>query len=157
MLNSLPKITKRNPKRVGRGYGSGKGGHTVGRGQKGQKSRSAHRRKLGFEGGQLPLYKRLPQIRGWGNKPVTEDFGINLALINEHFKTGEKVTPKALVEKGLVTRKVLRNPRLRVKILGSGKLEKVLKFEDVSFSANAKKKIEAKVEAKPKEGPKAKK
>ena len=145
MLNSLPKITTRNPKRVGRGYGSGKGGHTVGRGQKGQKSRSAYRRKLGFEGGQLPLYKRLPRIRGWGNKPVTEEFGINLALLNEYFKVGEKVTPQTLVSKGLITRKVLRNPRLRVKILGRGKLEKALKFENVTFSANAKKKIEAAV------------
>jgi len=143
MLSNLPKTTTRNQKRVGRGYGSGKGGHTVGRGQKGQRSRSAYRRKLGFEGGQLPLYRRLPRVRGWGNKPVTVDFGINLELLNKFFKAGEKVTPKALVEKGLVKHKVLRSPRLRVKILGQGKLEKVLKFEDVSFSKSAEKKVEA--------------
>jgi large subunit ribosomal protein L15 len=137
VLHKLPKITKTSGKRIGRGYGSGKGGHTVGKGQKGQRSRAGFSRKLGFEGGQLPLYRRLPQVRGWGNKPVTEYFGVSLAKLEEFFKAGEKVTPFTLVEKGILPRRALRKTS-RVKIIGSGKLSKKLKFEGVAFSASVK-------------------
>lgn len=142
MLNNLSKITTRNPKRVGRGYGSGKGGHTVGKGQKGQKSRAGFNRKPGFEGGQLPLYRRLPQIRGWGNKPVTDTAELSLSILEKNFKEGEKVTPEALLKKNLVPRDAVRSPRLRIKILANGKLTKKLEFSDkLLFSASAKKQV----------------
>lgn len=140
MLNDLPKTTTRSAKRVGRGYGSGKGGHTAGRGQKGQKSRENYRRKLGFEGGQLPLYRRLPQLRGWGNKPLTHFYAVSLEKLEKAFKAGETVDPKSLVAKKLIPRAALLQTS-RIKILSGGELTKSLKFDKVFFSKTAQEKI----------------
>lgn len=123
-------------KRVGRGYGSGKGGHTVGRGIKGQKSRSGAKSMLGFEGGNVPLYKRLPKFRGFRNINRVEYAPVNFADLEKNFKAGELVSPKTLKEKGLVKKRA----RL-VKILSKGELTKKLEYSDVKFSKSAAEKI----------------
>jgi len=131
-LNKLSKLVGKKKKRLGRGYGSGKGGHTAGRGTKGQKARG--RVKLGFEGGQLPLTRRLPK-RGGFRSIRGEPVVLNLDDLAS-FRKGEVVTPETLKEKGLV-RKI---PSEGIKILGEGKA-KALRFKDVSLSVSAKKKI----------------
>ncbi len=133
-LNALPKRKKQRnkSKRVGRGYGSGKGGHTVGRGQKGQRSRSGGKTKVGFEGGNVPLYRRLPKFRGFRNPDRVEYQVINFADLEKNFKSGEEVSKKNLMEKGMI-RKKTKN----VKVLGKGKLTKKLKFKDVKMSKSA--------------------
>jgi len=136
-LSNLSKIVKRKKKRLGRGYGSGKGGHTVGRGTKGQKSRGSRKVSLGFEGGQTPLYKRLPKIGGfsrkWGKRPVI----VNFENLNT-FKDKSTITPERLVEKGLIK----KIPSAGVKILSNGKLEKEFTFSGFSYSKPAREKIE---------------
>ena len=102
-------------KRVGRGKGSGLG-KTSGRGEKGQKSRSGYRSKRGFEGGQMPLVRRLPK-RGFTNIFAAETKEIGLALISIHFKDGETVTLEALREKKLVNSRVEK-----IVVLASGEL-----------------------------------
>jgi len=103
-LSSLIKITKRGKKRVGRGIGSGKGGHTSGKGNKGQKARTGVNIPSFFEGGQVPIIKRLPQKRGKGNSPTRMPKQIvNLSIFSK-FKSGDSVTPKLL---GLGSAKVL--------------------------------------------------
>ena len=121
--------------RVGRGHGSGNG-KTAGRGQKGQKSRSGGKVRVGFEGGQMPLYRRLPK-RGFKNRNTKEIVGINVEALNR-FEDGAEVTIAALVESGLVS-----NPKDGVKILGNGELTKKLTVQANAFSASAKEKIEA--------------
>ena len=137
-LSNLSKIVKKKKKRLGRGYGSGKGGHTVGRGTKGQKSRGSRKVPLGFEGGQIPLYRRLPKIGGfsrkWGQKRPAI---VHLEDLNV-FKAKSTITPKKLIEKGLI-KKV---PQAGVKVLSKGKLEKELIFSGLSFSKSAREKIE---------------
>jgi large subunit ribosomal protein L15 len=137
-LNELPKRNNRKnkAKRVGRGYGSGKGGHTVGRGQKGQKSRSGGKTKVGFEGGNVPLYRRLPKFRGFRNPTKIEYQVINFADLEKNFKTGEEVSIKSLREKGMIRKK-----NQKVKILGKGTLTKSLKFKDVKISGKASKEL----------------
>lgn len=135
-LYSLPKTTQRKKKRLGRGYSSGKGGHTVGRGQKGQKSRGSRKVHLGFEGGQIPLYKRLPQIGGFQSFRKGA-VNINLKDLNT-FREGTKVTPESLVQKKIIK----RVPRGGVKILSDGNLEKKLVLSGFSYSKIAKEKIE---------------
>lgn len=122
-------------KRIGRGYGSNKGGHTVGRGAKGQKARS--KVPLGFEGGQVPLYKRLPRLNGFSNIRSKDILSIGVGRLNV-FKSGEKVTPGKLVEAGVI-KKV---PKYGVKILATGTLEKKLEISGFSFSENARSIIE---------------
>lgn len=123
-LNHLPKSTHRSKKRVGRGYGSGKGGHTSGRGAKGQHARNSV--AIWFEGGQLPLIKRLPFQRGKGrfnsltDKPIT----ITLGKLNT-LPPGTIVTSETLVKHGLVAAKAIS--KRGIKILSGGKLEKTLK------------------------------
>jgi large subunit ribosomal protein L15 len=135
-LNNLPKHKQNNKKKkLGRGYGSGKGGHTVGRGTKGQKARS--KVNVGFEGGQIPLYKRLPQIGGFRNPTKKEIVSVSLSKFNK-FRAGSTVTPKDLVEKGIID----KLPKHGVKILGNGELGKELKLKGFKVSAAAKKKIE---------------
>jgi large subunit ribosomal protein L15 len=132
-LNKLPQLVGKRKKRVGRGYGSGRGGHTVGRGSKGQKARGKVR--LGFEGGQLPLSRRLPRrggFRSMRGKPVV----INLSRLDV-FAKGALISPATLVKRGLI-KKV---PPEGVKILGKGSVTKALKFEGVSLSAAAREKI----------------
>lgn len=136
-LSNLPKTTQRKKKRLGRGYGSGKGGHTVGRGTKGQKSRGTRKVHLGFEGGQIPLYKKLPKIGGFRSLRQGYAFSINLKDLNI-FRDGSKVTPESLVQKKIIK----RVPRGGVKILSGGDLEKKLIFSGFSYSKVAKEKIE---------------
>ena len=122
-------------KRVGRGDGSGHG-KTSGRGHKGQGARSGGNTKPGFEGGQMPLQRRLPK-RGFHNPFRVELAIVNLGQLNE-LPTGSEVTPENLAEHGLVNGK-----NRRVKILGEGSLSKVLIVKAHGFSASAKEKIEA--------------
>ncbi|MDE6404787.1 MAG: 50S ribosomal protein L15 [Lachnospiraceae bacterium] len=120
--------------RRGRGHGSGNG-KTAGKGHKGQKARSGAPRP-GFEGGQMPLYRRLPK-RGFTNRNSKEIVGLNLSVL-EVFDNGATVDVEALIEKGIV-----KNPRDGVKILGNGELTKKLDVKVNAFSASAKEKIEA--------------
>ena len=106
-------------KRVGRGYGSGTG-VTSGRGHKGQKSRSGFRRKRGFEGGQMPLHRRLPK-RGFYNPFRVEYSVVNLDNLVERFEPGTEVTPELLHERGLV-----RQKGALVKVLARGDIEVAL-------------------------------
>ena len=120
--------------RRGRGHGSGNG-KTAGKGHKGQKARSGAPRP-GFEGGQMPLYRRLPK-RGFTNRNSLEIVGINLKAL-EAFEDGAVVTVDSLNESGIV-----KNPKDGVKILGNGELTKKLTVKANAFSAKAKEKIEA--------------
>ncbi|MDR1688215.1 MAG: 50S ribosomal protein L15 [Clostridiales bacterium] len=127
--------SKFNKFRKGRGHGSGNG-KTAGRGHKGQKSRSGYSGRAGFEGGQMPLYRRLPK-RGFKCRNTKEIIAINIGLLNV-FENGDTVDIAALKSKGLVS-----NPRDGVKILGVGDLTKKLTVQVNAFSAGAAEKIEA--------------
>ena len=120
--------------RRGRGHGSGNG-KTAGKGHKGQKARCGAARP-GFEGGQMPLYRRLPK-RGFTNRNTKEIIGINVDML-ETFDAGAEVTVETLIEAGIV-----KNPRDGVKILGNGELTKKLTVKANAFSEGAKQKIEA--------------
>ena len=128
--------SKKRRKRVGRGDGSGHGTYS-GRGCKGQKSRAGYKMRPGFEGGQLPLIKRLPQKRGFVNIFRTEYTIVNLDKLNI-FESGSEVTPEKLVAMGIV--KSLRYP---IKILADGDINRPLVIKANKFSAVAKAKIEA--------------
>lgn len=123
-------------KRVGRGYGSGHGGHASGRGTKGQKSRSGGGPRLGFEGGQTPIWMRFPK-RGFHNFARVEYACVNVDTLNERFEERDVVSPEALLEKRLV-----KGRDLRVKILGRGDLSKPLVVRAHRFASSAKRKIE---------------
>lgn len=126
----------RKSKRVGRGIGTGKG-KTCGRGQKGAGSRSGYKRRYGKEGGQFPLYMKLPTrgfTRGRFQKRLDS---INLALIDKMFEDGEIVNIDTLTGKGLIS-----GPSHGVKILGEGSISKKVIFEVHSVSKSAKEKIE---------------
>ena len=120
--------------RRGRGHGSGNG-KTAGKGHKGQKARSG-RTRPGFEGGQMPLYRRIPK-RGFKNFNAKEIVAINVSAL-EVFDNGATVDVDALIERGIV-----KNPRDGVKILGNGDFTKKLTVKVNAFSASAKEKIEA--------------
>ena len=120
--------------RRGRGHGSGNG-KTAGKGHKGQKARSGAPR-IGFEGGQMPLYRRLPK-RGFKNINTAEIITVNVSRL-EAFDNGATVDVDALLEKGIIS-----NPKDGVKILGNGELTKKLNVKANAFSASAKEKIEA--------------
>lgn len=120
--------------RRGRGHGSGNG-KTAGKGHKGQKARSGAPRP-GFEGGQMPLYRRIPK-RGFKNRNRLEIVAINISAL-EKFDNGADVTVDTLIESGIV-----KNPKDGVKILGNGELTKKLNVKANAFSASAKEKIEA--------------
>lgn len=125
----------RNRKRLGRGTASGQG-KTAGRGQDGQNSRSGGGTRPGFEGGQMPLYRRIPK-RGFTNIFATNYSEINLDTLNR-FDDGTEVTPEMLKELGIV-KKQLEG----VKVLGRGELEKKLTVKAHKFSKSAIEKIEA--------------
>lgn len=125
---------KSNNFRRGRGHASGNG-KTAGKGHKGQKARSGSPR-IGFEGGQMPLYRRIPK-RGFKNRNYKEIIGINVSAL-ERFEDGATVSVETLIESGIV-----KNPRDGVKILGNGKLSKKLNVKAGAFSEKAKEKIEA--------------
>ena len=120
--------------RVGRGHGSGNG-KTAGKGHNGQKARSGAPRP-GFEGGQMPLYRRLPK-RGFTNRNTKDIVSINITELNR-FEDGAVVTIETLVENG-----VIKNPKDGVKILGNGELTKKLTVKANAFSASAAEKIQA--------------
>ncbi len=122
--------------RVGRGHGSGNG-KTAGRGQKGQKSRSGGKIRVGFEGGQMPLYRRLPK-RGFTCINTKKIIAINVEQLNR-FEDDSVVTIDTLKEAGLV-----KNSFDGVKIIGNGELEKKLTIQVNAFSKGAVAKIEAK-------------
>jgi len=125
--------TRHSKKRVGRGPGSGHGG-TSGRGNKGQRSRSGGGVRLGFEGGQMPLIRRLPK-RGFTNIFKEEYNIINLRSLEDNFNDNEEVTPATLKERGLVRKD------LPIKILGDGEITKKLTIKVNSLSKSAKEKI----------------
>ena len=120
--------------RRGRGHGSGNG-KTAGKGHKGQKARSGAPRP-GFEGGQMPLYRRIPK-RGFTNRNSLEIIAINVSALNR-FEDGTEVTPEVLLQEGVIS-KIADG----VKILGNGEITKKLTVKANAFSAAAKEKIEA--------------
>ena len=136
-LNNLkPKKGSRKPrKRVGRGPGSGNG-KTAGRGEKGQKSRSGFSRMLGFEGGQMPLHRRLPK-RGFTNIFKKEFDILNLADL-DRFEEGSTVDVAALRHAG-----VIKGRQRKLKVLGNGTISKKLTVHADKFSKSAREKIEA--------------
>lgn len=127
--------SRKRPKRLGRGTGSGLGRNS-GKGEKGQRSRTGGGVRLGFEGGQMPLYRRLPK-RGFTNIFAKEYAVINVERLNE-FENGTEVTPELLLEK-----KVINKVYDGVKILGNGELQKNLIVKAAKFSKTAAEKIEA--------------
>jgi large subunit ribosomal protein L15 len=129
-----PKGAKHARKRVGRGPGSGHG-KTASRGSKGAKSRSGFRFKRGFEGGQMPLHRRVPK-RGFHNPFRIEYAVVNLDMIAEVFEAGSSVTPELLRERGLV-----RQATAPIKILGRGDITKTFTVKAHKFSATAAEKI----------------
>jgi large subunit ribosomal protein L15 len=137
-LNNLrpPRGAKQPKKRVGRGPGSGHG-KTASRGSKGAKSRSGFRFKRGFEGGQMPLHRRVPK-RGFHNPFRVEYAVVNLDTLAEVFDAGTSVTPELLRERGLV-----RERGVRIKVLGRGECGKALTVRAHRFSESASKKLAA--------------
>src|SRR5437773_8314762 len=130
-----PKGANKGKKRVGRGPGSGHG-KTSTRGYKGQKSRSGYSKMRGFEGGQMPLQRRLPK-RGFTNIFKKQWIEISLAKIEASFKTDDEVTPAVLHERGLI-----KKAKHDLVILGSGNVSKPLKISAHRFTKSAKEKIE---------------
>jgi len=126
---------KRTRKRIGRGPGSGTG-KTAGRGHKGQKSRSGYSRRFGFEGGQMPLIRRIPK-RGFYNRSRVEFQVVNLRDLERVFDNGETVSLELLVARGLVNK-----GKQPVKILGMGELTKKLEVQAHKFSNTAQASIE---------------
>jgi large subunit ribosomal protein L15 len=128
-----PKGAKHSKKRIGRGHGSGTG-KTAGRGHKGAKSRSGFKRKRGFEGGQMPLHRRVPK-RGFHN-PFRQVYEVvNLDTLAERFDAGVEITPELLREHGLVGRQGL------IKVLARGDIAKALTVRAHKFSVKAAEKI----------------
>ena len=136
-LNNLSpaKGSTHKKKRVGRGPGSGLG-KTAGRGHKGQKSRSGYSRKIGFEGGQMPLQRRLPK-RGFTNIFKKEWLEVSLAKLEENFNAGDEITPEVLHERGLI-----KKAKHDLVILGNGEVSKALKISAHRFTKSAREKIE---------------
>ncbi len=133
-LTATPGATKER-KRIGRGYGAGTG-KTAGKGHKGQKARAGHGQQPGFEGGQMPLQRRIPK-RGFNNIFAKEIVAVNVGSLNK-FEDGATVDAAALTQAG-----ILKKACDGVKILSNGKLEKKLTVKANAFSAAAKEKIEA--------------
>ena len=125
----------RESKRIGRGHGSGQG-KTAGKGHKGQKARAGHGMRPGFEGGQMPLQRRVPK-RGFNNIFAKEYVTVNVAALNK-FEAGSEVDAAALKEAGII-----RKECDGVKILGNGTLEKALTVKVAAYSESAKAKIES--------------
>ncbi len=136
-LLHAPEGANKKPKRVGRGSSSGLG-TTAGKGNKGQQSRSGSAVPyVGFEGGQMPLYRRIAH-RGFSNYPFKKEFDVvNVDVLEQKFNAGETVDKAALLAKGLI-----RSEKNLVKILGNGELTKSLTVDVDKVSASAKAKIE---------------
>ena len=133
-LHPAPGSTHKK-KRIGRGPGSGTG-KTAGKGHKGQKSRSGYSRKIGFEGGQMPLQRRLPK-RGFTNIFKKQWIEIGLAKIEENFNAGDTVTPEILHDRGLI-----KKAKHDLVILGTGEITKSLNISAHRFTKTAKDKVE---------------
>ncbi len=131
-----PKGAKHAKKRVGRGHGAGQG-KTAGRGHKGAQSRSGYKSKRGFEGGQMPLHRRVPK-RGFHNPFRVEYAVVNLDTIAARFDVGAEVTPERLREVGLV-----RDGQAPIKVLGRGEIGKALTIRAHKFSGRATERIQA--------------
>jgi len=124
---------RKNVQRVGRGVGS-KRGKTSCRGHKGAKSRSGYKRRLGNEGGQLPLYRKIP-CRGFSNARFEQDvYSINLGRLNDLFEDGETVSKDTLIQKGILP----LTSKSEIKVLAGGKLTKSIKFDVKFMSASVK-------------------
>jgi large subunit ribosomal protein L15 len=136
-LNNLKpaKGSTHKKKRLGRGPGSGLG-KTSGRGHKGQKSRSGYSAKIGFEGGQMPLQRRLPK-RGFTNIFKKEWLEISLAKLEQNFNAGDEITPEILHERGLI-----KKAKHDLVVLGNGDFTKALKISAHRFTKGARAKIE---------------
>ncbi|MGI8656634.1 MAG: 50S ribosomal protein L15 [Pyrinomonadaceae bacterium] len=136
-LNNLraPKGATHKKKRIGRGPGSGTG-KTAGRGEKGQKSRSGYSAKIGFEGGQMPLHRRLPK-RGFTNIFKKEWIEVSLSALERSFGANEEVTPELLHERGLI-----KKAKRDVVVLGTGEISKALRISAHRFTKSAREKIE---------------
>ena len=134
---SAPQCANKKPKRVGRGSSSGLG-TTAGKGNKGQQSRSGGKTYVGFEGGQMPLYRRIAR-KGFSNYPFKKEYVcINVELLETKFNDGETVNKASLIEKGFISSK----SNSMVKVLGNGEITKKLTVEVDKVSASAKEKIE---------------
>ena len=127
--------SRKSPKRVGRGTGSGFG-RNAGKGENGQKARSGGGVRIGFEGGQMPLYRRLPK-RGFTNIFAKQYYELNVERLNA-FEDGMEITPELLLEK-----KVIKKSKDGLKILGDGELQKKLTVKAAKFTKTAVEKIEA--------------
>ncbi|AZV58732.1 50S ribosomal protein L15 [Clostridium sp. AWRP] len=127
--------SRKSPKRVGRGTGSG-WGRNAGKGENGQKARSGGGVRIGFEGGQMPLYRRLPK-RGFTNIFAKQYYELNVERLNA-FEDGTEITPELLLEK-----KVIKKSKDGLKILGNGELQKKLTVKAAKFTKTAVEKIEA--------------
>ena len=134
-LSAVPGST-RESKRIGRGHGSGQG-KTAGKGHKGQKARSGHGMRPGFEGGQMPLQRRMPK-RGFNNIFAKEIVTVNVGTLEKKFEDGATVDAEALIKAG-----VIKSAKDGVKILSNGNLTKKLNVQAAAFSATAKEKIES--------------
>lgn len=135
-LNNLTSLVTRSKKRIGRGYGSGKGGHTVGRGQKGQGSRVGANIPVWFEGGQLPIIKRLPMWRGKSRLSSTSKTAI-LTLNDLNSLEAKTVSLETLKLAGLV-----KKSAKQAKIIASGEVKKALKIDGLQVTAGAQAAIE---------------
>ena len=133
-----PKPNKKNRKRIGRGQGSGHGSHTVGRGHNGQRSRSGFKVRFWFEGGQMPLQRRIPKF-GFNNPFRTEYAALNVSDIERHIESGKlnnKITVNDLRDAGIISKGEL------VKLLGDGEITQKVEIEVHDFSESGKKKVE---------------
>ncbi|MBU1670388.1 MAG: 50S ribosomal protein L15 [Actinobacteria bacterium] len=127
--------SRRERKRIGRGHSAG-GGKTAGRGQKGQNARSGSHSKIGFEGGQMPLTRRVPKLGGFTPRTRREYALVNVRDL-ARFKAGDTVDPAVLAREGLI-----RKERYQVKILGDGELSLKLTVKAHAFTESARRKIE---------------
>lgn len=137
-LNNLhaPAGSTHKKKRVGRGPGSGLG-KTAGRGNKGQKSRSGYSAKIGFEGGQMPLQRRLPK-RGFTNIFKKQWIEVTLATLEERFEVGDEITPETMHSRGVIAK-----GKRDIVVLGTGDITKALSVSAHRFTKGARTKIEA--------------
>lgn len=136
ILNQLTKITTKKAKRVGRGYGSGKGGHTCGKGQKGHNTRTGGKNPIWFEGGQLPIIKRMPMTRGKGKFSVVRPTAQITLSILEKMKASEITMDTLKIEK------IIDSRFKKAKIINSGKIERPVTIKGVAITAQAVKMIE---------------
>jgi len=136
-LNNLhpAKGSTHKKKRVGRGPGSGRG-KTAARGEKGQKSRSGYSSKIGFEGGQMPLHRRLPK-RGFTNIFKKQWIEISLESLEKHFGANDEVTPEIMHRRGLI-----KKAKRDIVVLGNGDIKKALRISAHRFTRSAREKIE---------------